>query len=60
MIDIIIFAILFYILISQEYIKFADDKTGLYVILSWKTGILDENGYRIDTHYRLKRLWRYQ
>jgi hypothetical protein len=58
--DIIIFAILFYIIITQEYIKFADDSNGFYVILSWKTSVLDEDGYRIDKHYRLKRLWKYQ
>jgi len=59
MIDMIIFVILFYILISQDYIKFTNDKTGLYMVLSWKTSILDEDGYRIDTHYRLIQLWKY-
>jgi|TARA_R110000744_G_scaffold68352_3_gene139064 hypothetical protein len=59
MIDIIIFAILLYILITQEYIRLADDKTGIYAIFSWKTNNLDEKGFRIDTHYRIKRLWRY-
>ncbi len=60
MIDLIIFAILFYILFTQENIRFADNETGFYVILSWKTSILDDSGYRIDKHYRLKRLWKYQ
>ena len=60
MTDIIIFALFFYILLTQETIRFADDKSGLYVILSWQIGILDEDGYRIDKHYKLQRIWKYQ
>jgi len=60
MIDIIIFAILSYILVTQDNIRFADDETGLYMILSWKTNSLDKEGYRVDTHYKLKRIWKYQ
>ena len=54
-----IFAIVFYLVITNPFIRLSNSSSGLYIILSWKHYIIENQGFREQKKIKIYTLIKY-